>query len=230
MKLESAGEVINVYIGFDPREAISFSVLSFSIHMRASKPVSITPLMLSQLKGVFKRERDPLQSTDFAFSRFLTPYLSGYKGWSLYIDCDMLMFDDIANLWSLRDAKYAIMVVKHQYEPQETIKFLGQRQTSYERKNWSSVMLFNNERCRALTPEYVNTASGLNLHQFQWLDNEKEIGDLPLRWNHLVGVYAPNADVSLVHFTLGSPFFEEYSRYEYAAEWRAELKRMLSGG
>ena len=72
--------MINVFIGYDPDEAIAYSVLAYSVQARASRPVSITPLMLSQLRARFTRERDPLQSTAFSFSRFLTPDLSGYEG------------------------------------------------------------------------------------------------------------------------------------------------------
>jgi hypothetical protein len=220
--------MIRIFIGFDPREAAAFSVLAFSIHRRASVPVTVAPLMLDQLKGVLTRERHPLQSTDFAFSRFLTPYLSGYEGWSLFMDCDMLVLDDIANLWRLRDDRYAVMVVKHDHQPREAVKFLGQPQTAYAKKNWSSVILFNNARCRALTPAYVNAASGLELHQFKWLAGDELIGGLPRRWNHLVGYYAREPDVSLVHYTLGGPYFDEYRDCEYAAEWRGELERMLA--
>jgi hypothetical protein len=219
--------VIRVFIGFDPREASAFSVLAHSIHVRASVPVSVTPLMLSQLAAIFSRERNSLQSTDFAFTRFLTPYLSGYEGWSLFTDCDMLVLDDVAKLWALRDERYAVMVVKHDHRPRESVKFLGQPQTAYPKKNWSSVMLFNNARCRVLTPEYVNTATGLELHQFKWLPDEALIGALPGRWNHLVGYDPPSRDVSLVHYTLGGPYFEEYRNCEYAEEWRRERDRML---
>jgi lipopolysaccharide biosynthesis glycosyltransferase len=177
---------------------------------------------------VLTRERHPLQSTDFSFSRFLTPYLCGYSGWSIFMDCDMLMLEDIANLWSLRDDRYAVMVVKHEHVPREKVKFLGEPQTKYEKKNWSSVMLFNNARCSALTPEYVNTASGLQLHQFKWLESDQLIGTLPERWNHLVGYNAPRKDPALVHYTLGGPYFDEYGQCEYAEEWRRERDAMLS--
>jgi hypothetical protein len=220
--------MIRVFIGYDPREASAFSVLAHSIHARASAPVSVTPLMLSQLQGVFTRERNPLQSTDFAFTRFLTPYLSGYDGWSLFIDCDMLVLDDIARLWALRDDRCAVMVVKHDHRPREAVKFLGQPQTAYPKKNWSSVMLFNNARCRTLTPAFVNTASGLELHQFKWLADEALIGALPHRWNHLVGYDEHATDVALVHYTLGGPYFDAYRDCPFAGEWRRERDRMLS--
>jgi len=219
--------VIRVFIGFDPRETIAYNVLSFSIQRHATRPVAIAPLMLSQLGGVLTRERHPLQSTDFSFSRFLTPFLSDYAGWSVFMDCDMLMLDDIATLWSLRDERYAVMVVKHRHVPRETVKFLGEPQSKYEKKNWSSVMLFNNALCRTLTPDYVNTATGLELHQFKWLESEDLIGSLPDRWNHLVGYNPPRADAALVHYTLGGPYFEEFGTCEYADAWREAKQQML---
>jgi lipopolysaccharide biosynthesis glycosyltransferase len=218
---------IDVFIGYDPREAVAFHVLNHSIQTRASVPVCVAPLMLSQLGSVLTRERHPLQSTDFSFSRFLVPHLSQYAGWSLFTDCDMLILDDIAGLFALRDDRYAVMVVKHEHVPKETTKFLGEPQSKYEKKNWSSVMLFNNARCRALTAEYVNIASGLELHQFKWLEDDALIGALPSRWNHLVGYDAPRRDAALVHYTLGGPYFAEYAACEYAQEWFAERDAML---
>ena len=219
--------VIRIFIGFDPREAVAYSVLAHSIQVRASMPVATAPLALSQLGGVLTRERHALQSTDFSFSRFLTPHLSDYAGWSLFMDCDMLMRDDVVNLWNLRDERYAVQVVKHDHKPRETTKFLGAAQTAYAKKNWSSVMLFNNARCRALTPDYVNTASGLELHQFRWLESDAMIGALPHRWNYLVGYDAPSEDIALAHYTIGGPYFSEYADCPLADEWRAERDAML---
>lgn len=220
--------MIRVFVGYDSREAAAFSVLSHSIHVRASQPVSVAPVMLSQLKDVHTRERNALQSTDFSFSRFLTPWLCDYSGWAIFTDCDMLVLDDIAKLWGLRDERYAVQVVKHHHVPKEDVKFLGEKQSKYEKKNWSSVMLMNCQRCTALTPEYVNTASGLELHQFKWLATDDLIGALPAKWNHLVGYDAPRSDASLVHFTTGGPYFPEYRDCEYAREWFAEKEAMLA--
>jgi len=222
--------MINICIGYDGREAVAFNVLAYSIHRRSSQPVSIAPLMLSQLQSVFHRERHPLQSTDFSFTRFLTPHMSDYSGWSIFMDCDMLVLDDIAKLWALRDERYAVMVVKHDHVPTEERKFLNEPQTRYEKKNWSSVMLFNNARCRALTPEFVNSASGLELHQFKWLGDDQLIGALPPQWNHLVAYNTPRQDAALVHYTLGGPYFDKYRDCEYSKEWFAERDAMLHAG
>ena len=119
------------------------------------------------------------------------------------------------------------MVVKHDHVPKEAVKFLDQPQSAYQKKNWSSVMLFNNARCRALTPHYVNHASGLELHQFKWVGNDDLIGQIPARWNHLVGYDARSEDAALVHYTLGGPYFDEFHDCEYAQQWRDELQYML---
>jgi hypothetical protein len=220
--------MIRVFIGYDSREAVAYGVLAHSIQRRASRPVSIAPVMLSQLGEVYRRERDPVQSTDFSFSRFLTPWLCGYQGWAIFMDCDMLMLDDVAKLWQLRDERYAVQVVRHEHVPKEEVKFLGTVQTKYSKKNWSSVMLMNCARCTALTPDYVNRASGLELHQFKWLGEDALIGALPPGWNHLVGYDPPRRDASLVHFTIGGPYFDEYRDCEYSREWREEREAMLS--
>lgn len=219
--------MIRIFIGFDERETAAWHVLTHSILARASQPVSFTPLSLDNLNGLMWRERSALQSTAFSFSRFLTPHLSAYEGWSVFMDCDMLMRDDIAKLWALRDERYAVMCVKHDHRPTETTKFLDKPQTAYGKKNWSSVMLFNNARCRALTPEYVNAATGLELHQFKWLESDDLIGELPHGWNHLVGYDPPDARAHNAHFTIGGPYFKEYADCEHGGEWFAEYERML---
>ena len=222
--------MIRVFIGYDSRECVAMHVLSHSIHKRASKPVSIVPIMLTQLKGIFDRDRHPLQSTDFSFSRFLTPYLCDYQGSAIFMDCDMLVLEDINNLWEMRDDRFAVQVVKHNHVPEENRKFLDQPQTKYEKKNWSSVIIFNNPKCRALSPAFVNNASGLELHQFKWLHSDSEIGEIPERWNHLVD-YNPKIDnPANLHFTQGGPYFTEYRDCSYADIWRTEFAEMTSAG
>jgi hypothetical protein len=217
---------IQVFIGYDRQEIVAYHAMCQSIIEHASVPVSFTPLVLQNLGSVFNRPMNQLQSTEFAFTRFLVPYLSGYKGWSMFADCDMIMREDIAELWALRDERYAVMCCQHDYTPVEDTKFLGHAQTKYAKKNWSSVMLFNNERCRALSPDYVNTRSGLELHQFKWLDSDEQIGALPVQWNFLVGVYPHRDDAALVHYTQGGPYFEQYAGCDFAQAWFEARDRM----
>jgi len=219
-------ESIKMFIGFDQVESIAYHVFECSIQRKTNRPVSVTPVRLSQLKEVLTRPRHPLQSNEFAFSRWLVPWMCDYKGWAIFADCDMLCRGDINDLWKLRDDKYSVMVVKHDHRPKERTKYLDQAQIPYERKNWSSVMMFNCEKCKMLSPEYVNEATGLQLHQFRWLSGEGSIGSLPPEWNHLVGYDEPDNNTKIAHFTSGGPYFDEYYGCEFSEEWVEELKMM----
>ena len=209
--------MIDVFIGYDEGEKVAFHILAESIRRNSSQPVSITPLCLSNLPE-FTREKQENQSTDFAFSRFMIPHLRNYQGFSIFMDCDMMFRGDIAELWSKRNFIYSVMCCKHDYEPKQD-KFRGAKNEKFEKKNWSSMMIMNNGLCNRLTPEYVNTATGLDLHKFKWLPNDDAIGTLDLEWNWLVGEYDYNPDAKNVHWTLGGPYFEEYAISDYADEW-----------
>jgi hypothetical protein len=223
--------VLRIFIGYDARESVAFHVLSHSLLRRSSVPISIAPLARNHLRGLYRRPRGPTESTEFSMTRFLVPALSDYRGWSIFMDCDMLCRADIAALAAEieRQPDKAVLVCKHDYTPRTERKFLDQVQTRYTRKNWSSLMLFNNERCRALSADYVNAASGLELHRFAWMDDGL-IGTLPLAWNWLVGEYEYNAEAKIVHFTIGGPYFDAYSSCDYASEWFAEFEAMRACG
>ena len=223
--------MLRIFIGYDDSERIAYHVLSHSIMRRASIPLSITPLHRGMFAGIYSRTRGPMESTDFSMLRFIVPYLCEYQDSALFMDCDMLCRGDIIELarfltLATRWTK-AAHVVKHDYDPNPADKFLGQKQTIYRCKNWSSVMLLNNHLCRTLTPEFVNSQPGLTLHQFGWT-SEDRIGELPKTWNHLVGESGQCAagDARLIHFTRGGPWFKEYETCEFADEWRAELEHM----
>jgi hypothetical protein len=143
------------------------------------------------------------------------------------MDNDMLMLDDIAKLWDLRDDRYAVQFVKHNHVPKEDVKFLDCKQTKYAKKNWPSVMLTNCARCTALTPNFVNSAMGLELHRLKWLGDDGLIGEIPHSWNHLAGYDEPGSDASPVHFTIDGPDFQEYWDCEFADEWMRERDAML---
>lgn len=219
--------MLNVFIGYDPNESVAYHTLAHSILRRASRPVSIAPVAQAQLRGLYTRARGPTESTEFSLTRFLVPALSDFRGWSIFMDCDMLCRTDIALLAREieRNAGKAVVVCKHEYVPKTERKFLGHVQTRYPRKNWSSFVLFNNERCRALTPDYVNAAPALDLHRFAWVE-DGAIGALPLEWNWLVGEYPYNPDARIAHFTLGGPYFDAYRDCDYSAEWFAEFEAM----
>lgn len=219
-------DTVRIFIGYDAREALAYHVCVHSILSRASRPVSIQPIMLSQFRQFFNRPKEMLQSNDFTFARFLAPYLCQYKGWAVFMDCDMLCRADIAELWDMIDESYSVMCVKHDHRPSAHIKYLGATQYAYPRKNWSSVMLLNCDRWQEITPAKVSTMTKEALHAFTWM-HESEIGELPEEWNHLVGYQPHNEFAKIVHFTEGGPWFPEYAAVDFSDEWREELLRTI---
>lgn len=216
--------MIRVFVGYDHVESEAYHVFCHSLLERSSVPVSITAIQRRQLP--ITRPRHPLQSNDFAFSRWLVPWLCNYEGRAIFVDLDFLCRWDIADLMQWADDEKAVQVCQHNWGGEDGTKFLGATQTAYSRKCWSSLILFNNAKCKRLTPEFVDSANGLHLHQFRWLHDE-DIGSLPIEWNWLVDVYPYNPGAKMVHFTKGGPYFDEYANCDYAEEWRIQRDKAL---
>ena len=210
--------MINLFVGFDPREAVAYHVFCNSIIQNTSVPVQITPLVLSQLQEFNETHDD--RSNDFVYSRFLTPFLSDFKGWAIFADGDMICQGDLKELIDMADPSKAVMVVKHDYQTKATQKYLGNINENYPRKNWSSVILWNCEhpKHKILTPDFVSKQTGKFLHRFSWLDDQ-DIGELPLEWNWLASEYRVNREAKLIHFTLGTPCFKDYKNSDMADIW-----------
>lgn len=233
-----------IYIGYDVRDHRAYDVLCASIKKHSTKEYPIVPLVEPVLRriGLFRRthksyESNPKQkydafdhkpySTDFTFTRFLVPHLNLHSGLALFMDADMFVRSDIREIFDVygRNKEYAIQVVKHNYNPDEGTKLDGVKQTRYNRKNWSSFMLWNcdHEKNRALTVDDVNLRSGSWLHSFGWLDDD-EIGSINEEWNWLDGHSPATTEAKNVHFTTGGPWFESWNTTRkidevYSAEW-----------
>jgi hypothetical protein len=224
-------DILRVFLGYDSKEPVTFAVAMHSLIRNASRPISVTPLVQPVLRtsGIYTRERQPNEATEFSLTRFLVPALCGYYGHALFMDSDVLVQGDVWELlaYPLAYPDASVFCAPHQYVPKTLVKFDGHEQTRYPRKNWSSVMLFNNARCGALTPEYVNKATGAALHRFAWTEDYM-VRPLPLEWNWLVGEYAPNPGAKLLHYTNGAPCFTGYHDCDHADLWFEEQYRMAS--
>jgi lipopolysaccharide biosynthesis glycosyltransferase len=179
---------ISIVVGFDQREAVAYHVFCQSVLERSSSPVRFIPLSENLLKNYKETHSDG--SNQFIYSRFLAPYLSEYKGWAIFADGDMVCQADITDLWNLRDESKAVLVVKHDYKTKAQIKYLGNKNENYPRKNWSSLILWNCEHTanKLLTPDFIQSQTGSFLHRFSWLSDDL-IGDLPAEWNWLAIEY-----------------------------------------
>lgn len=223
---------LNIYVGYDSKEDIAYRVCKYSILKRSRSPIKITSLKLYELvaKNLYKRDIDPLASTEFTYSRFLVPALNNYNGWAIFCDCDFIFFEDISNILVDIDQSKAVYCVQHDYAPKEKHKMDGQKQTIYPRKNWSSFILFNcsHPSNKKLSVDLVNAETGSFLHQFKWLEDH-EIGSLDERWNWLEGWTSNHNDKKpyAVHYTRGGPWFDEWQDVEFASEWTKERDEYL---
>lgn len=212
-----------IYIGYEERERKAYEVCESSIKRRSN--IDIVKLR-SQDISEYNRDWGEPQSTDFTFTRFWVPYLSDYKGWSFFVDCDFVFLADPLEILENVDPSKAVYVVKHPgYIPNSQIKMDGIAQHRAYRKNWASFTLFNNEHPKnsTLTPHYLNNyRPGIDFHQFRWLDDE-DIGSLPLEWNCMDDYYHLE-NPKAIHYTDGGPWFDNYQETMYSDIWNEEHK------
>jgi hypothetical protein len=216
-------DMLPIFIGYDAREDIAYKVCEYSIYKHTPE-AEVKPLKQDALRrdGMYTRPADPLSTTEFTFTRFLVPAIMNYNGWALFCDCDFVWTDDIRELFNQVNDNYAVMVVKHEHKPTNTVKMDGAQQTQYPRKNWSSMIMWNcgHPSNAGLTPEKVNSESGQYLHRFEWLKDD-EIGELNIKYNFLVGWNNEKQHGKPVayHWTEGGPWFEKYHDCEYKDVW-----------
>lgn len=190
--------MLRIFVGVDERQPLAYSVLQHSIYQNASEPVAMTPLMLKTLP--IKRRG----LTQFTYSRFLVPYLCGFRGKALFLDADMVVTGDIAELFHIPDWASQVLV--------------NQKQARFE---WASAMLFNCDRCTELTPQFIDNEKN-PLLDLAWAP---KVGEFPADWNHAVG-YAQPATAKLYHYTQGIPCHAETRGVE-DKPWVTAFKDMV---
>ena len=220
----------NIYIGYDAREHVAAEVCKHSILSRTDQrcPPDVNFLRSKDIAG-FARAPETNQSTDFTYTRFMIPFMQKYKGWSLFCDCDFLFVADVLDLMYSVDESKAVSVVKHPpYIPHTQVKMDGVAQHAMPRKNWASLIVFNNSHPSnlKLTPDYVNNVTpGRRLHQFDWLKDD-EIGSLHMEWNTLDDYYYLE-NPKAIHYTDGGPWFHGYTDTMYSQLWLNEYADFL---
>ena len=220
---------LKIFVGYDSREDIAYEVCKQSILQTASVPVEIIPLKLDKLRSQnwYWREEDKLGSTEFTFSRFMVPFLTDYSGWALFIDCDFVFKEDIAELFSLANDKYAVMCAHHDYTPRPGEKMDGQAQLPYPRKNWSSLMMFNcsHPDIKKLSVKNINAKNAKWLHRFEWTSDEC-VGEIPATFNWLEGWYNDNINPKAIHYTRGGPWHTTWNG-QYKDKWVETYNKLV---
>jgi len=221
-------EIADIVVGFDQKESVAYHTFVQSVIENSTIPTRFMPLNIGSLTNYKETHKDG--SNDFIYSRFLVPYLMNFNGWAIYADGDMVCLEDIKKLWDLRDDKFAVQVVKHDYKTKVKSKYWGNKNEDYPRKNWSSLILWNCNHAshKILNPEFIQKQTGAFLHRFSWI-KDQEIGEIEKEWNWLAMEYEEKNDINLIHYTIGTPCFEEYQNKSLSSYWKKSFLNMLDG-
>ena len=215
------GKPLNIYIGYDSRHSdlaeLCKKCLAHGINwgfgggdINGSMTKWRPEIKFLDISKIPEYTRDYAnQSTEFTYSRFLIPYLENYEGFSIFLDDDILFDGSILPMFYFMNPDDAVACIQYDFDKYVDTKFNGEKNVSYPKKLWSSLMIFNNghEDCKKLTPEVVNTETGKYLHQFEWTDAISEIPE----W--FVFTEGHDTDETkwrplAVHYTRGGPWIE----------------------
>ena len=220
---------VRLFIGHDSKQSAISDTCRLSIQDHSDIRIETIHLSSLEAGGLFWRQQAE-GSTDFAFTRFLTPYLKGFYGYAIFCDSDFIWNCDPLDLLDLIDPMKAVSVVQHNIQKDQIkpFKMYGQKQSWYPRKNWSSLMVFNCDHpfTKRLTPHTVSESPAGYLHEFQWCDN-KSIGSIPHTYNYLVGYYNDISDPKAVHYTDGGPWHTGYENVEFADRFNFYKQKVI---
>ena len=87
---------VRVYVGADRSQALAIKVLEHSIKRHTTLDVAVIPMIDFPIRQ--PRDVKNSQRTGFSFSRFCIPRLAGYRGKAIYMDADMLVFQDLESV------------------------------------------------------------------------------------------------------------------------------------
>lgn len=215
--------VIRVYCGADRSQQLAFRVLADSIRRHTRREVEIHSIDNGDAPAVEDPRHAPY--TEFSFARFAIPELAGRRGRAIYLDSDMLVFHDIAELWSApMDGAQVAIEVGSRSDP---------AQTAHARNRHAAVMLLD---CAALDWDVADIVAGLgrryDYNALMTLDPVLPAGALreaiPRGWNELDRFDLVRT--RLLHFTeiRTQPWVS--TTHPHEALWVAAVRRMLDEG
>lgn len=210
--------MVRLFTGYDAREADGWHAFIQSLIDTSTNYRLMPPLSGEQKDG----------SNAFTYQRFTVPELCNWSGPAIFVDAaDMLLRADISELADMFDKSKAVQVVKHDYRTRHARKYVGTEMEAdnpdYDRKNWSSVILWNaghlaHFKARKQIRAAIERGDGKFLHRFGWLE-DKLIGDLPVDWNWLCDEFGERETAKLLHWTAGYPGFKHYANAPMSAHW-----------
>jgi hypothetical protein len=207
MSVESLVDPIRIFVGADDSQMVAAHVLEYSIRKHTQHPVQFFCMRNMPVPPPKDPKNRP--GTGFSFNRFLIPKLTGYKGKALYIDADMLVFDDIAKLWNTPFNGKLVLCSSQNEVP--TGWEGGNNNDHGEGRYWTpgrqmSVMLMD---CSKLNWDIERIVEGLDRNEYTYKQlmaefcilPEDAIADtIPNEWNCLE--WYEEGRSQLVHFTV----------------------------
>jgi hypothetical protein len=199
MKLMPLVPSLNVFVGAVERDLPAVRTLAHSISTRSSVPVHVTPLTGVPVPNPRKRENRP--RTPFSFARFAIPEYCNYQGRAVYLDSDMLVFDDIAELAVLPFGDARVLCT-YQAEPPAAWK----DSTWFHPGRQFSVMVLD---CERLDWDVRTIVGGLDTGRYTYSDlmfemcvvPDGQVADsVPAAWNHLE--HYEEGVTKLLHYTV----------------------------
>lgn len=232
-------DTIHVFIGFDQRQTVGYTVAAQSLMMSSTKPLAIHPLILETLKP-YGFERRGL--TPFTFSRFLVPWLMGFEGWAVFMDSDIMATRDIAALveWCREDQN------RRAAEPAPggdyIVPAVYVRDVEGFEFERAALMVFDcgHSALRCLTPKNVGSEVDLPAphcittpldddERLDWgIVDPAHMAAFPPEWGVLVGYEEIPEGIAAVHFTQGLPCHEETVMMPLANDWNAIFRVAVS--
>lgn len=190
---------IRIFIGCAPdhEDAESQAVLEYSLRKYASEELELTWMKLSREKGspfYSDPERGKgwvtrLWPTPFSAFRWIVPELAGYEGKAIYMDSDMIVLADIAELWH------------QEFEP-------GKLVLAKEGSWRFCVSLWDCAACKGITEPLETFRTRADAHRnmaARWSTEplKSKIQRFEGNWNCLDGEAADlsDPDIKIVHYT-----------------------------
>lgn len=184
----NASAPIRIYVGATEAQELPVRVLEHSVRRRTPMDVQVTPLYRTGIAIPEPRSAANRGRTPFSFQRFLIPEAAGFAGRAIYLDSDMLVFEDMSPLWRQDFGEAEVLGIRTQARD-ATARF--------------SVLLLDCDRLRWRIPEIVAALDegrfdyAQLLYEMSW--GPRVEGTIDARWNRLDSYQA--GDTALLHYT-----------------------------
>ena len=215
------GGPVKIFIGCDPSQQLASRVLQHSIMRNTATSVQFANIDNTIMPKYHGAIHAP--ATSFSFARFAIPSLTSYQGRAIYLDADMLVLNDIEDLWSLPMGEAKLLL---QAEPSVEELKLQSKPTVQ-----NAVLLMD---CSRLdwNPKHIIADLGVKydrsqLMSFGFMKEKDLLRAVPTKWNAL-DWYDENT--CLLHYTRVETQPWVYPKHKYGTPWMAELQLMLTNG